>query len=77
MAKMLGRLGWRGQCSCCNGPRSKNQIRAEERLAWLREAAGERSRTMPDYPDPAEVVAERDEERPFWLDLQMETRQWA
>lgn len=43
---MLGRLGWRGQCSCCNGPRSKHQIKREERrnlerefAAWADEAA--------------------------------------
>jgi hypothetical protein len=32
--KMLGRLGWRGQCSCCNGPRSKRQLKAEEKRRW-------------------------------------------
>ena len=31
--KMLGRLGWRGQCSCCNGPKPKKAIRAEEKVA--------------------------------------------
>jgi hypothetical protein len=71
--KMLGRLGWRGQCSCCNGPKDKKAIRAEERLAWLREAAAERRATMPNYPDSAEVIAERDEERAGWLALQSET----
>ena len=35
--KMLGRLGWRGQCSCCNGPRGKKAIRAEEKRHWRRE----------------------------------------
>jgi hypothetical protein len=37
MAKMLGKLGWRGQCSCCNGPRGKDQIRSEEKRLWRRE----------------------------------------
>lgn len=36
MAKMLGRLGWHGQCSCCNGPGWEK--RAEER-EWRREWA--------------------------------------
>lgn len=35
--KMLGRLGWRGQCSCCNGPKPKKSIRAEEKRHWRRE----------------------------------------
>jgi hypothetical protein len=77
VAKMLGRLGWRGQCACCNGPRYRKQIRAEERLGWLREAAADRVRTMPDYPDPPEVTAERGDERTFWLGLQMETGAWV
>ena len=32
--KMLGRLGWFGQCSCCNGPRSKRQMKRYERRQW-------------------------------------------
>lgn len=35
---MLGRLGWRGQCSCCNGPKDTKAIRAEEKRGWLDEA---------------------------------------
>lgn len=37
MAKMLGRLGWRGQCSCCNGPKDPKAIRAEEKRNWRKE----------------------------------------
>lgn len=33
-ARMLGRLGWHGQCACCNGPACDK--RAEDR-AWRRE----------------------------------------
>lgn len=39
MAKMLGRLGWRGQCSCCNGLKGKKAIRAEEKRRWRRDEA--------------------------------------
>ena len=38
---MLGRLGWRGQCSCCNGPKAPKAIRSEEKRWWQREAAAE------------------------------------
>lgn len=34
---MLGRLGWRGQCSCCNGPKDPKAVRAEEKRRWQRE----------------------------------------
>ena len=34
MTKMLGRLGWRGQCSCCNGPKDTKAIRAEEKVQF-------------------------------------------
>ncbi len=34
--KLLGRLGWHGQCSCCNGPKPRKSVRAEEKLAWRR-----------------------------------------
>jgi hypothetical protein len=53
------------------------EMTAEGRVAWLREAAAERARTMPDYPDPPEVVEERNEERAFWLDLQTRTQSWG
>ena len=36
MARMLGRLGWHGQCSCCNGPADDA---ARECRDWQREAA--------------------------------------
>jgi hypothetical protein len=41
IATMLGRLGWHGQCSCCNAPRSKRQTKAEEERLWRSEAADE------------------------------------
>lgn len=34
MAKLLGRLGWRGQCSCCNGPKDVKAVRAEEKVQF-------------------------------------------
>lgn len=40
---MLGRLGWRGQCSCCNAPRDKRSVRFEEKRQWQAE-----ERDMPD-----------------------------
>ena len=38
---MLGRLGWHGQCSCCNGPDGKQEIKRQEDRAWRREALDE------------------------------------
>ena len=38
MAKLLGRLGWHGQCACCCGPDGKDTIRAQEDRAWRAEA---------------------------------------
>jgi hypothetical protein len=35
--KMLGRLGWFGQCSCCNGPRGKREMKRLEERQWRRE----------------------------------------
>jgi len=35
--RMLGKLGWHGQCSCCNGPRSKHQIKRKEKKEWQNE----------------------------------------
>lgn len=35
---MFGRLGWRGQCSCCDGPRGTGQLRAEEKREVARMA---------------------------------------
>lgn len=37
MAKLLGRLGWRGQCACCDGPKGKRQIKREEEAQWRAE----------------------------------------
>jgi hypothetical protein len=37
--KMLGRLGWFGQCSCCNGPRGKHEMKRLEERQWRREQA--------------------------------------
>lgn len=36
-AKMMGRLGWRGQCSCCSSPRGHDQVRVYETAQWLRD----------------------------------------
>lgn len=36
--KMLGKLGWFGQCSCCNGPR---QIKHLEKRQWRKKYADE------------------------------------
>ena len=36
--KLLGRLGWHGQCACCCGPHGKKQIKREEERDWRREA---------------------------------------
>jgi hypothetical protein len=33
--KMLGRLGWHGQCACCCGQDSKRQEKAREKR-WRR-----------------------------------------
>lgn len=46
MRKMLGALGWRGQCSCCNGSRTKHQIRQEEKRE-LRDAVEEAFQVEP------------------------------
>ncbi len=32
--KLLRKLGWRGQCSCCNSPKDKKAIRQEEQKEW-------------------------------------------
>jgi hypothetical protein len=37
-AKMLGRLGWHGQCDCCCGQDGKDQVRAREKREVAREA---------------------------------------
>jgi hypothetical protein len=34
--KMLGKLGWRGQCSCCNAPKDKKAIKQEEKGAFAK-----------------------------------------
>jgi hypothetical protein len=36
--KMLGKLGWFGQCSCCNGPRGKREMKRYEQRQWERDA---------------------------------------
>lgn len=40
--KLLGRLGWYGQCACCSGPASKRQIKRREARLWRKDM--ERSR---------------------------------
>lgn len=34
--KMLGKLGWRRQCSCCNYPKDNKAIRKEEKDAFAK-----------------------------------------
>jgi len=36
----MGRKGWYRRCRCCNGPRTRGQLRATERRQWRREVAG-------------------------------------
>lgn len=36
--RMLGRLGWHGQCGCCNGPRDEKPT---ERREWKADALSE------------------------------------
>lgn len=36
--RMMGRLGWHGQCACCCGNRGKESVRAQERVEVRREA---------------------------------------
>lgn len=37
MAKMLGRLGWYGQCACCNTNMDKSSLRLVEERQWRAE----------------------------------------
>lgn len=39
--KMLGKLGWHGQCSCCNGPRNKKDIKQQEARQWHKDVLEE------------------------------------
>jgi len=52
--KMLGRLGWRGQCACrdCTGPRTRRQVKAKERRE-VRAEAVEEHRMVTDLSDDA------------------------
>lgn len=34
MGKMVGRLGWHGQCSCCCGPDDPSTVKAQEKREW-------------------------------------------
>lgn len=70
--KLLGRLGWRGQCSCCNGPQDRKAIRAEETRDWRREF----DRWQPASPGdtPGELVpGEADDPLP----VDSRTRDWV
>lgn len=49
---------------------------ASNRLAELREAAARRVRTMPDYDDPADEVAERTHVVKAFEGLQTDTAAW-
>lgn len=35
--KMLGKLGWHGQCDCCCGKNGNKEIKRQEEIAWRRE----------------------------------------
>jgi hypothetical protein len=35
--KLLGRLGWHGQCACCCGNDDKRAVKRQEDRAWRRE----------------------------------------
>lgn len=36
--KMMGRVAWFGSgCTCCNGPRTRGQVRTRERRTWRRD----------------------------------------
>jgi len=39
--KMLGKLGWHGQCSCCSGPSARETIKAQEERQWRAELEDE------------------------------------
>lgn len=39
--RMFGKLGWHGQCSCCNENEGKKAVKAEEERDWRRELAEE------------------------------------
>lgn len=34
MARLFGKLGWYGQCSCCNCKRDKRAVKAIEEREW-------------------------------------------
>jgi hypothetical protein len=41
MARMYGKLGWYGQCKCCDGNADKGTVRAREESQWRMEAEEE------------------------------------
>lgn len=47
MPRMYGRLGWHGQCSCCNSNREKRAVKAGEERQWRAEAEEE----LNEHPD--------------------------
>ena len=51
-ARMYGRLGWHGQCSCCCAPRSKRSERALEERTWRNEDWGDLARDVIDQRPP-------------------------
>ena len=55
MAKLIGRLGWHGQCACCSGPAGKDTIRAQEERAWRAEAAADMAPECPESTADAEA----------------------
>ena len=41
MARMYGKLGWYGQCGCCNDNKDKGGVKGDEERQWRAEAAAE------------------------------------
>ena len=35
--KMMGELGWEGQCGCCCGRDTNKQVRLKENIFWRKE----------------------------------------
>lgn len=39
--KMIGKLGWHGQCACCCGKDGNQEIKRQEERQWRKEADDE------------------------------------
>lgn len=56
MTRMVGSLGWHGQCACCCGADTKRQVKRQEDREWRRE-----ERAWRDHVDNMPDVAEFDQ----------------